>query len=501
MFKIQNKTIYMVLFCIIFLSKKTIAQITNNLINNYSFEILSSCPDNLGQINRASYWFNGNNAGSPDLYHACSSATDALVPTNAYGTQNARTGMSYAGIVLYGKEFILREYLENQLSKTLKQNTSYCITFYASLTDLSSFAISNLGAYFTQSALSNTIVFPVAYQYYWQPHIENNPLMPITDTVSWAKVQGIYNAQGGENYITLGNFRADINTNKMQVRPLYNGIDTANSAAYYIDDISVVEINPAKAYSTKTITACANSTLTLGTDSTFDATYQWQPATGLSCTNCPNPIVTVTTPKKYYLIKQQCSATTKDSVYIQIYTPTLTAKAGNYKTICLNDTVKLGVNDTTAFTSYVWNPVMGLSCANCPQPAASPFTTTTYTLNKTECSFNTSDTVTIHVETCEVIIPDIFTPNNDNVNDEWKIKVPNGFKLKTVAVYNRWGTLVYNIDDELLNSENSKIRVVRWDGRTTSGIECSDGVYFYVLHYTNKTGELQKKKGNVTLIK
>ncbi len=61
--------------------------------------------------------------------------------------------------------------------------------------------------------------------------------------------------------------------------------------------------------------------------------------------------------------------------------------------------------------------------------------------------------------------------------------------------------MVYNIDDEVLNAENSKVRVVHWDGRTTSGLECSDGVYFYVLHYTDNAGELQKKKGNITLIR
>ncbi|MBA3665434.1 MAG: gliding motility-associated C-terminal domain-containing protein [Bacteroidetes bacterium] len=497
-FNAQSTVMKMAMLCVFLFYNLLFGQVNNNLINNSSFENLNSCPDNLGQIGKVDYWFNGYQFGSPDLYSLCASSTLVLVPLNVNGYQNARTGTNYIGIGAYLKEFTAREYIETQLKQTLKANSQYCITYYVSLGDHSSFAVANIGAYFSSSVLSGS---SFTVQYYWPPHVESNTLSPITDSINWTKVQGVHFAQGGENFVTFGNFRDDIQTNKVQVKPLYNPNVSGNGAYYYIDDISVVEINPAKAYSTKTIAVCANTTLTLGTDSTFDATYQWQPPTGLSCTNCPNPIVTVTTSKKYYLTKQQCSATTKDSVYIQIYTPTLTAKAGNYKTICLNDTVKLGVNDTTAFTSYVWSPVMGLSCTNCPQPFASPFITTTYTLNKTECSLNTSDTVTIHVETCEILIPDIFTPNNDNVNDEWKIKLPNGFKLKTVAVYNRWGTLVYNIDDALLNSENSKIRVVRWDGRTTGGIECSDGVYFYVLHYTNKTGELQRKKGNVTLIR
>ncbi len=486
--------LYVFLFC-----TALYGQVNNNLIDNDSFENFTTCPNNLGEYYYANFWTIKPTPNSTvDFFNSCTTNSSITIPTNNYGWQSPKTGSNYMGLYVYSNNFTVREYLEQQLVIPLKSGKSYCISYYVSLAEVSRWAISNLGVCFTSNILQNTQPFP-PNDLYLTPSIENPQI--IQDTLNWIKLGGVYNASGNENFITIGNFRNDNNTNLSQIKPLLSPTLAANIAYYYIDDISVVEINPAKAYPTKTITTCANTTFTLGTDSTFDATYQWQPTTGLSCTNCPNPVLIITSPKKYYLTKQQCSATTKDSVYIQIYTPTLTANAGTYKNICQNDTIKLGVNDTTAFTSYVWQPTMGLNCFNCPQPLANPFTTTTYTLNKTECSFNTSDTVTVHVETCEVIIPDIFTPNNDNVNDEWKIILPNDFKLKTVAVYNRWGTLIYNIDDSVLNTENTKIRVARWDGRTTSGLGCSDGVYFYVLHYTDKAGELQKKKGNLTLIR
>ncbi|MBK8846502.1 MAG: gliding motility-associated C-terminal domain-containing protein [Bacteroidetes bacterium] len=70
---------------------------------------------------------------------------------------------------------------------------------------------------------------------------------------------------------------------------------------------------------------------------------------------------------------------------------------------------------------------------------------------------------------CYLNIPNVFTPNDDSVNDEFFIKnLPAEFTLK---IYNRWGTLVYS------NSDRSKM----WDGKSENGKLVSEGVYFYVL--------------------
>lgn len=488
-------------FCIIFCFNVK-AQVILSLIKNPSFENYISCPPTLDNLDKCQNWFDPQIYTSPDYYNSCSSiASFVNVPNSSFGYQAAKTGSAYAGFAAFIKEAAnSREYVGCKTLFQLKQNKNYCITFYVSLAEISRFAIRNLGFHFTKDSIRNSFPPPTSFEITLNPSYEVTTGSVLTDTIGWMKVQGTYLANGTENFLTLGNFRDTTNTYKQLQKPILGGSNN-NAAYYYIDDVSVIEINPAKAYSVKSLTVCANTTFTLGADSTEEAIYQWQPTTGLSCTNCPNPIITASVNTKYVLTKQQCSATTKDSVYIQIYTPTITASAGNFKNICLNDTVKLGVNDTTAFTSYTWQPAKGLSCTNCPQPVTMPLASTTYTLNKKECSLNTSDTVSIFVETCEVIIPDIFTPNNDNVNDEWKIKLPNGFKLKAVSLYNRWGTLIYTIDDMVLNSEKSKVRVINWDGRTNSGLECSEGVYFYVINYTDKSGELKKLKGNVTLMR
>jgi gliding motility-associated-like protein len=69
-------------------------------------------------------------------------------------------------------------------------------------------------------------------------------------------------------------------------------------------------------------------------------------------------------------------------------------------------------------------------------------------------------------------IPTVFTPNNDNVNDEFSINL-NGINVTdySMKIYNRWGVLMFS-------SQNSNIN---WDGRTAAGIKVSEGNYYYVV--------------------
>lgn len=70
-----------------------------------------------------------------------------------------------------------------------------------------------------------------------------------------------------------------------------------------------------------------------------------------------------------------------------------------------------------------------------------------------------------HVTEEIFVIPNIFTPNNDGVNDEIDFSsMPSGLKI---SIINRWGNLVFETDDSVKIWKNSG--------------ELSDGTYFYVL--------------------
>lgn len=79
----------------------------------------------------------------------------------------------------------------------------------------------------------------------------------------------------------------------------------------------------------------------------------------------------------------------------------------------------------------------------------------------------------------EYELPNIFTPNSDNINDQY-IPVKNKY-IKDVAftMYNRWGEIVFETSDPAL----------KWDGKSSQMKQpVSDGTYFYIckvreIHY------------------
>ncbi|MGZ4099533.1 MAG: T9SS type B sorting domain-containing protein [Bacteroidia bacterium] len=86
--------------------------------------------------------------------------------------------------------------------------------------------------------------------------------------------------------------------------------------------------------------------------------------------------------------------------------------------------------------------------------------------------------------------PTIFTPNNDGTNDIFR-PIARGISSMNVWIYSRYGTLVASWD---------KVRGF-WDGYTTSGEPCQEGVYFYVIEATGFDGKSYKLKNNLTLIR
>jgi len=59
---------------------------------------------------------------------------------------------------------------------------------------------------------------------------------------------------------------------------------------------------------------------------------------------------------------------------------------------------------------------------------------------------NTTGSDDKYASTCELLIPEIFTPNDDGIQDNFKIKCIEHYPDARLEVYNRWGNLVYSKD-------------------------------------------------------
>jgi gliding motility-associated-like protein len=92
--------------------------------------------------------------------------------------------------------------------------------------------------------------------------------------------------------------------------------------------------------------------------------------------------------------------------------------------------------------------------------------------------------------TTNITFPNVFSPNGDGENDEFYF--PNeGVSDINWQIYNRWGILIFET-----NQTNQK-----WDGKTTSGKECPEGTYYYVLNYKLLDKESERVTGYVTLFR
>lgn len=130
----------------------------------------------------------------------------------------------------------------------------------------------------------------------------------------------------------------------------------------------------------------------------------------------------------------------------------------------------------------------------------------TMTMTAVDLTCNNTGTITQTIEVADgitegtVFVPNVITPNGDNINDKFKLGYleypgldPMGFmEFYEIRIYNRWGKLVF---------ESTSASSV-WDG----GIEtddASEGVYYYIISYQRECldSEPLKKTGYVTVLR
>ncbi len=212
-----------------------------NLVPNPSFEDITACPTDQGQIYLAEPWFSPYmcSAGSlticssSDLFNICYAINNPLymnvgVPVNTLGYQIPRTGSGYAGIGFWDGNGA-REKIETPLSATLVKDSVYCISMYVvnkrPISDLTS--TSNLHFLLTKDSLVDSQGFTIT-----TPSVKNPDDNIISDTTNWTKIIGCYIAKGGEKFLTIGSFYDNAHSTVVKENELY-------FAYYLIDDVSV----------------------------------------------------------------------------------------------------------------------------------------------------------------------------------------------------------------------------------------------------------------------
>ena len=89
-------------------------------------------------------------------------------------------------------------------------------------------------------------------------------------------------------------------------------------------------------------------------------------------------------------------------------------------------------------------------------------------VNNASCTSDSTE-VTVVISESYLAVPNVFTPNGDGHNDEFRVAY-RSIKEFHCWVYNRWGKLVYEWTDPAKG----------WDG-TINGKPAAEGAYFYVI--------------------
>lgn len=150
-------------------------------------------------------------------------------------------------------------------------------------------------------------------------------------------------------------------------------------------------------------------------------------------------------------------------------------------------------------SNYFWTGNADFSNINQPVTNATIYFSTWIYLRITDANgCSKIDSVFIFVEnvdgdTCanaRLFIPNVFTPNQDGMNDVFRIIATN-IVIKSMLVFNRWGEQIFE----------SKTADHVWDG-TFRNSKCEEGVYYYLVQYESCVdGSEKSKRGSITLLK
>lgn len=157
---------------------------------------------------------------------------------------------------------------------------------------------------------------------------------------------------------------------------------------------------------------------------------------------------------------------------------------------CMGDSTAYYDNSTGCFDSWYWNfGDNNFSTERNPLHYYTKPATYSVTLTAKKNTYVQSITKEVVIKPkVELFIPNVFTPNNDGINDKFIINLPDIDTLSVfnLKIYNRWGREVF----ETKNPHDY------WHGENFS-----DGVYYYYLTFKDCRDKLFKAKGVVSILR
>ncbi|MBX2980038.1 MAG: hypothetical protein KF905_12140 [Flavobacteriales bacterium] len=213
-----------------------------NLVPNPGFEDTVNCSVSTASINKATHWYNPNNA-TPDVWDCDLDRLCGMAMSPAGGNQlfqYAYEGSRHAGIYCwYGPgSSNTREYLGVRLIEPMLAGSAYEVSLWVVRRRMR-YAVDHIGVWFGPDSLWQNTTWWLSVT----PQVRlRDPAAPyLLEGHEWTRLVDTLVAEGGEQWMVIGNF---------DVADSVDGIFAQSSlspyAYYFIDQVEVREIGPIK---------------------------------------------------------------------------------------------------------------------------------------------------------------------------------------------------------------------------------------------------------------
>lgn len=152
-----------------------------------------------------------------------------------------------------------------------------------------------------------------------------------------------------------------------------------------------------------------------------------------------------------------------------------------------------------SIASVQWSPSDFLSCTDCTYPIIKGIDRdmeylVSYT-NSNGCS--ASARIRIEIVNRNIWIPNSFSPNGDQINDHFYpfVSEESYNEIRFMQIFDRWGNLIFTREHFPPNDP-----AFGWNGDSKNE-HMNPGVYIYTIEIEWKNGEIEKRFGDITLIR
>ncbi|MGZ4038695.1 MAG: T9SS type B sorting domain-containing protein, partial [Bacteroidia bacterium] len=235
----------------------------------------------------------------------------------------------------------------------------------------------------------------------------------------------------------------------------------------------------------------ASGTFTLnGSSTTTGVTYSWTGSGIVSGAATPTPVINQ--PGIFTLTVSNPTTGCSASGTVAMVSSSVLAGFTADPTTGVSPLTVNFTNTSTGALNYNWN--FGNGSTSTQTNTSTTFSgSQTFTVTLIASSGLCSDTVSIDIVVNDGLtleIPNVFTPNDDGVNDVFTI-TSTGVKEISLQIFNRWGQRMY----EFTGAKAA------WDGLNSNGQKVSDGTYFYFVKATGFDDKEVNKNGSLSLFR